>query len=91
VRVVAILCDRPVAALTPAANDEDRQFMAQDQGDDFHVRPGRVVSRGTRINPRGNLGSQPFLKEVQVAVRKAGGDPNRIGREPGPGGGRERG
>ena len=65
--------------------------MAQDQGDDFHVRPGRVGSRGTRINPRGNLRSQPFLKQVQVAVRKAGGDPNRIGREPGPGGGRERG
>ncbi len=65
--------------------------MAQDQGDDFHVRPGRVGSRGARINPRGNLRSQPFLKQVQVAVRKAGGDPNRIGREPGLGGGRERG
>ena len=65
--------------------------MAQDQGDDFHVRPGRVGSRGTRINPRGNPRSQPFLKQVQVAVRKAGGDPNRIGREPGSGGGRETG
>jgi type IV secretory pathway VirD2 relaxase len=65
--------------------------MAQDQSDDFHVRPGRVGSRGARINPRGNLSSQPFLKQVQVAVRKAGGNPNRIGREPGPGGGRERG
>ncbi|MBR0963994.1 relaxase/mobilization nuclease and DUF3363 domain-containing protein [Bradyrhizobium diazoefficiens] len=65
--------------------------MAQDQGDDFHVRPGRVGSRGTRINPRGDLRSQPFLKQVQVAVRRAGGDPNRIGREPGPGAGRERG
>jgi hypothetical protein len=65
--------------------------MAQDQGDDFHVRPGRVGSRGTRINPRGNLTSQPFLKQVEVAVRKAGGNPNRIGREPGVGGGRERG
>src|SRR6516165_9773783 len=65
--------------------------MAQDQGDDFHVRPGRVGNRGTRINPRGSLKSQPFLKQVQVAVRKAGGDPNRIGREPGPGAGRERG
>ena len=65
--------------------------MAQDQGDDFHVRPGRVGSRGTRINPRGNLRSQPFLKQVQVAVRKAGEDPNRIGRESGPGGRREMG
>jgi hypothetical protein len=91
VRVTAILCDRPIAALAQGLSDEDRQFMAQDQGDDFHVRPGRVGSRGTRINPSSNLRSQPFLRQVQVAVRKAGGDPNRIGREPGPGGGRERG
>jgi type IV secretory pathway VirD2 relaxase len=91
VRVTAILCGRPIAPLARGASDEDRQFMVQDQGDDFHVRPGRVRSRGTRINPRGNLSTQPFLKQVQVAVRKAGGDPNRIGREPSPGGGRERG
>src|SRR5215470_13698239 len=91
VRVTAILCDRPMADLARGLSDEDRQFMAQDQGDDFHVRPGRMGSRGTRINPRGNLSSQPFLKQVQVAVRKAGGNPNRIGREPGPGAGRERG
>ena len=38
--------------------------------------------------PRGNLQSQPFLKQVQVAVRRAGGNPNRIGRGPNPGGGR---
>ena len=89
VRVAAILCERPIGALARGLSDKDRQFMAQDQGDDFHVRPGRVGSRGTRINPRGNLRSQPFLKQVQVAVRRAGGDPNRIGREPGPGAGRE--
>ena len=63
--------------------------MATDQSDDFHVRPGRVGSRGTRINPRGSLRSQPFPKQVQVAVRRAGGDPNRIGR--GPVGGEGRG
>jgi type IV secretory pathway VirD2 relaxase len=57
--------------------------MTADEGDDFHVRPGRVGSRGTRINPRGGRQSQPFLKQVQVAVRRAGGDPNRIGRGPG--------
>src|SRR5246500_2882211 len=91
VRVAAILCDRLIAALARGLSDEDRQFMAQGQGDDVHVRPGRVGSRGARINPPGNLGSQPFLKQVQLAVRKAGGNPNRIGREPGPGGGRERG
>jgi hypothetical protein len=70
VRVTANLCDRPIAALARGLSDEDRQFMAQDQGDDFHVRPGRMGGRGTRINPRGNLSSQPFLRQVQVAVRK---------------------
>ena len=83
-RVTAILCGRPIAALARGTSDDDRQFMAQDQGDDLHVRPGRVGNRGTRISPRGSLKSQPFLKQVQVAVRKAGGNPNRIGREPGP-------
>src|ERR1700752_155561 len=39
VRVVAILCDRPVAALARGGSDEYRQFMVQDQSDDFHVRP----------------------------------------------------
>lgn len=58
--------------------------MAMDQGDDFRVRPGRVGSRGARIKPRDNLRSQPFHSQVEVAVRRAGGDPNRIGRMPGP-------
>jgi type IV secretory pathway VirD2 relaxase len=64
-------------------------LMTMDQGDEFDVRPGRVGNRGTRINARGNLQSQPFLKQVQVAVRRAGGDPNRIGRGPNPGDGRK--
>ena len=78
-----------LTALARVGSDEDRRLMATDQSDDFHVRPGRVGSRGTRINPRGSLRSQPFLKQVQVAVRRAGGDPNRIGR--GPAGGEGRG
>jgi type IV secretory pathway VirD2 relaxase len=68
-------------ALAPIRSGEDLQFMATDQSDDFHVRPGPVRSRGTRINSSGNQRSQPFLKQVQLAVRRAGGDPNRIGRE----------
>ena len=51
--------------------------MARDDSENFRVRPGRSRSGGTRINPR----SQPFLKQVQIAVRKAGGDPRRIGTE----------
>ncbi|ULK98552.1 DUF3363 domain-containing protein [Bradyrhizobium sp. I71] len=65
--------------------------MATDQSDDFHVRPGRVGSRGTRIKPRTSMRSQPFLKQVQVAMRRAGGNPNKIGRGPALGEGREAG
>src|SRR5436189_2586272 len=47
--------------------------MATDDSD-FRIRPGRSRSRGTRVNPR----TQSFLSQVKVAVRKAGGNPNRI-------------
>jgi type IV secretory pathway VirD2 relaxase len=61
--------------------------MARDDGENFRVRPGRSRSGSTRINPR----SQPFLQQVQIAVRKAGGDPRRIGSGPRSGGGQEGG
>jgi type IV secretory pathway VirD2 relaxase len=61
--------------------------MARDDSENFRVRPGRSRSGGTRINPR----SQPFLKQVQIAVRKAGGDPRRIGSGARSGRGREGG
>jgi len=61
--------------------------MARDDSEKFRVRPGRSRSGGTRINPR----SQAFLKQVQIAVRKAGGDPRRIGSGARSGGGREGG
>ena len=59
--------------------------MARDDSENFRVRPGRSRSGGARINPR----SQPFLKQVQIAVRKAGGDPRRIGTGARSGGGPE--
>ena len=49
--------------------------MARDDSENFRVRPGRSRKGGTRIVPR----MQPFLKQVQIAVGKAGGDPRRIG------------
>ncbi|WP_141340111.1 DUF3363 domain-containing protein [Bradyrhizobium sp. USDA 3458] len=52
--------------------------MASDERDDFRIRPGRVRNRGTRVNAR----DLPFLTEVQIAVRKAGGNPRQIGRGP---------
>ena len=61
--------------------------MATDESENFRVRPGRSRSRGTRINPR----TQPFFKQVEIAVRKAGGDPRRIGAAVRSGSGREGG
>jgi type IV secretory pathway VirD2 relaxase len=71
----AIRCDRPPAALASAFSKANRRVMARDDGGKFRIRPGRSRSDGARINPQ----TQPFLKQVQIAVRKAGGDPRRIG------------
>ena len=68
-------------------SDVNRCVMARDDSENFRVRPGRSRNGGTRINPR----TQPFLKQVQIAVRKAGGDPRRIGSGARSGGGREGG
>ena len=65
----------------------NRRVMARDDSENFRVRPGRSRSRGARVNPR----TQPFLKQVQIAVRRAGGDPQRIGSGARSGGGREGG
>ncbi|MGO8847680.1 MAG: DUF3363 domain-containing protein [Methylocella sp.] len=59
--------------------------MAGDHRDDFHIKTGRSRSRGTGINPR----SAPFVRQVDFAIRKAGGNPNRIGRGSAAAGGRK--
>ncbi len=61
--------------------------MARDDRENFRVKPGRSRNGGARINPR----TQPFLKQVQIAVRKAGGDPQRMGLGAGSAVGREGG
>jgi len=58
--------------------------MASDPADDFHIRVGRSRSRGAGADAR----IRPFVKQVEVAIRKAGGNPNRIGRSAGKGSGR---
>jgi hypothetical protein len=58
--------------------------MARDESENFRIRPGRSRNGGARINPR----TQPFLKQVQIAVRKAGGGPQRMGSASGREGGR---
>jgi hypothetical protein len=65
----------------------NRRVMARDDSENFRIRPGRSRNGGARINPR----TQPFLKQVQIAVRKAGGDPRRLGAGARLGGGREGG
>jgi len=50
-----------------AFSEADRRVMAGDDSENFRVRPGRSRNGGARINPR----TQPFLKQVQIAVRKA--------------------
>lgn len=67
--------------LDPAAFNVNRPVMSNDR-DDFRIRPGRPRSRGTRA-PR----PQSFLQQVQAAVRRAGGNPNRIGSAAGKGSG----
>jgi type IV secretory pathway VirD2 relaxase len=52
--------------------------MARDSSDEFRIRLGRVRSRA---GPADSL--RPFVKQVEVAIRKAGGNPNRIGSSAG--------
>jgi len=59
--------------------------MAGDHRDDFYIKTGRSRSRGTGVNPR----LTPFVRQVEIAIRKAGGNPNRIGRGPAEAGGRK--
>jgi type IV secretory pathway VirD2 relaxase len=59
--------------------------MASDDRDDFRIKLGRSRNRGTRVNSR----SLPFTRQVEIAVRKSGGNPNRIGRGSASTGGRK--
>src|SRR5271169_6518712 len=58
--------------------------MAADDTDDFRIRMARSRSRRTRVDRR----ARSFVGQVNMAVRKAGGDPNRIGGSAGKGSGR---
>jgi type IV secretory pathway VirD2 relaxase len=61
--------------------------MASNDRDDFRIRPARPGSRGTRVNAR----DLPFTRQVELAIRKAGGNPSRIGRASGSAAGRKGG
>jgi len=49
--------------------------MASDDTDNFRIRPGRPRNGGARSGAR----PQSFVSQVESAVRKAGGNPTRIG------------
>ena len=46
-------------------------LMAGQDDDSFRIKPGRSRSQGTRVN----VHDLPFLTQVKMAVRKAGGNP----------------
>jgi type IV secretory pathway VirD2 relaxase len=79
--------DKPLKGLASTGSGANRLVMASNDRDDFRIRPGRSRNRGTRVNPR----DLPFARQVELAVRKAGGNPNRIGRAGGLGAGRKGG
>jgi hypothetical protein len=49
--------------------------MAKDDSDDIRIRPGRSRRAGRRADPR----ELPFTRQVELAVRRAGGNPSRTG------------
>ena len=59
--------------------------MAGNDADDFRMKPGQSRTQRTRVRSR----DLPFLQQVKAAVRKAGGNPNRIGRGSGSAGSRK--
>ncbi|WP_292491571.1 hypothetical protein, partial [Mesorhizobium sp.] len=80
-RVYAAACictpgyDQRLKRLARAKPGADLAAMADRDDRDFRVRPGRVRSGGTHVNPR----SLPFVDQVKIAVRKAGGSQGRGG------------
>src|SRR5947209_8057749 len=53
--------------------------MARDSADDFRIHLGRARGRAER----GDTRFRPFVKQVEAAIRKAGGNPSRIGGQAG--------
>ncbi|GLS39932.1 hypothetical protein GCM10010869_55290 [Mesorhizobium tianshanense] len=58
--------------------------MADGDDDRFQIRIGRPRRRAAPVNPR----TLPFVRQVEIAIRKQGGNPYRIGGSAGKGSGR---
>ncbi len=77
--------DECFRGLAHPESDADRPVMAGNDADDFRIKPGRSRTQRTRVRSH----DLPFLQQVKAAVRKAGGNPNRIGRGSGSTGSRK--
>ena len=70
-------------ALAGYLSTSNRRLMARNE-DDFRIRPGKVRDRGCRTSARriGGMRRRPtsFLGEVHQAIRRAGGNPDRLGQ-----------
>ncbi|MER8402971.1 relaxase/mobilization nuclease and DUF3363 domain-containing protein [Mesorhizobium sp. M1348] len=55
--------------------------MADRDSDRFQVRTGRTRHGGAPLNSR----TLPFVRQVEIAIRKQGGNPNRLGASSGAG------
>jgi type IV secretory pathway VirD2 relaxase len=83
-RDCSIFFDARFSTIAPRDLVSDPPLMTGDDLDDIRIRPGSPRSKGTRA------GSRPhsFMSQVESAVRKAGGNPNRIVSSSGKGSGR---
>jgi hypothetical protein len=54
-------------------SDTDPAVMADRDDSSFRIKPGRSRAKGTRVRSR----DLSFISQVKIAVRKAGGNPNR--------------
>lgn len=77
--------DECFPGLAHPESDADRPVMPGNDADDFRIKPERSRPQRTR----GRSHDLPFLQQVKAAVRKAGGNPNRIGRGSGSAGSRK--
>lgn len=69
------MCDHRWEAIAGVKSERDCVAMTRDDSDDFRIRPGRFRDRGTMDSRPARL----FVTQVEVAVRRAGGDPSRVG------------
>jgi type IV secretory pathway VirD2 relaxase len=78
----ALFYDDRIFSLAGSVSTSNRRFMAHDY-EDFRIRPGKVRDRGGRLGAARRIGGvrgrpTSFVGEVHQAIRRAGGNPNRL-------------